>query len=75
MSQINVEKGFPIPEVRKDSMRKYPWKEMEIGDSFFLEGITRNRAGSICNGGMRNNSGKKFSYRSIDGGVRIWRVE
>lgn len=36
MTEITIEKGIPIPP--KSRRSKYPWEQMEIGDSFQVEG-------------------------------------
>ena len=35
MTQIKIEKDIPLPKTRS----KYPWAEMDVGDSFFVPGI------------------------------------
>lgn len=32
---IKIQKNIPIP-VRSKGFHKYPWHEMDIGDSFFI---------------------------------------
>ena len=75
MSEIVIEKGIPVPKTnRSDRRSKYPFGAMEVGDSFFVK-----------NGNIRNMSrissthAKKMSYRfscrTVDGGVRVWRTE
>lgn len=66
---VEIEKGVEMPERRV----KYPWREMEIGDSFVHEGkyaVARSMASTTG-----RNLGKKFSVRKMpDGKARIWRV-
>lgn len=72
MSEYKIEKGVPIPPARHG--RKYPWHEMEIGDSFVVPDMSKSHAGAVCGGARKN--GRKFSFRLLEtGGVRIWRVE
>lgn len=54
--------------------RKYPFKEMAIGDDEFFEGEdSEGRAAHAARTyGYRN--GKVFSTRTVEGGVRIWRT-
>ena len=82
---VEVEKGIPLPAPRggtsggkgRDSV--YPWRGMEVGDSFF----TRNK--HICNmvttAGARygakytsRKATKEFRGQEVDG-WRVWRVE
>ena len=72
-----IEKGIPIPP---RSNIKYPWGEMEVGDSFFVEcEYSRKKHQSI--GGskaqfIRHHKSKcKFTARRVDGGIRVWRIK
>lgn len=67
-SPIKIEKGVPIPDRRG----KYPWADMDVGDSFFVatdkvENFRRNVYG-------KNRNGKKFTARAEGNGVRVWRT-
>ena len=75
-----IEKNIPIPapaQNRKGAKSKYPWKEMEIGDSFFIP----NPPKATKNGYFTNVAGvasrrlkMKFVQRAEGSGLRIWRV-
>ena len=72
-----IEKGVPVPDTVKT--RRYPFEEMEPGDSFFIEtkdrGGARNSAMSCaCRFGKDQNPKRTFCGRQVDGGVRVWRV-
>ena len=75
-----VEKDVPIPEnVSRGSKSKYPWDEMEVGDSFFVADADKRKKKSISatisqHRKLNKNFGR-FVTRSIDGGLRVWRVE
>jgi hypothetical protein len=68
---IQVDKDIPVPTRRSRTL--YPYEEMEVGDSFFLEDMPLQQ---VCNSNLRaaKRSGKKFSARTEDGGVRVWRI-
>jgi hypothetical protein len=56
---------------------KYPFGEMAVGDSLFFDG---EKIGPQCKPYAAANAyayknGVKFAGRTVDGGVRIWRVE
>ena len=73
---FEIENEHAIPAARQHNGRreKYPWSQMEIGDSFFVEkGEVRKIAGAACHAGRRAN--KKFVVRVAEGGVRAWRYE
>lgn len=60
-----------MPKMRNS---KYPWHAMEIGDSFFVaDVVVKKFAGTVYSAGKR--SGRKFTVRAMDGGVRVWRTE
>lgn len=48
--------------------------QMKIGDSLLMEGLTIN----IAWGTMRHHTSKypsmKFAFRTVEGGVRMWRI-
>lgn len=80
MTEIKIEKNIPIAPKRapgRPSKSKYPFNEMEIGDSFFVSGITLSTINcTVRKFRMRNarNDGLKFTVRAVDGGFRVWRV-
>ena len=69
MISVGLDKDVPLPEARK----RYPYREMEVGDSFFVEG---GGIQNICNQNYRTGKklGKSFIARKEEGGVRVWRV-
>ena len=76
-----IEKNVEVPVVH--SSFKFPWKEMEVGDSVFVEvekgqslfNLKRKVGPSARYYGVV--TGKKFKTLMIseDNGVRVWRVE
>lgn len=80
---FQIEKDVPVP--KRKFRGKYPFGEMEVGDSFLVpaddEGATyipkyrRPRvAGAIRTYSARH--GKRFTYRRLeDNSVRVWRIE
>lgn len=71
---FEVEKNIPVPNAR----RQYPWRRMEVGDSFFLSGDfpAAKRSVIACSAAsFGKRSGKKFITRRVEGGLRVWRVE
>lgn len=69
---IKIDKNVPLPKMQ--SHAKYPFMNMDIGESFFVNKdiVTevRNAAHMI---GKRK--GLKFTVRKISEGYRCWRVE
>ena len=79
---FEVESGIPAPmSYRHDNRRLYPWREMEVGDSFHVparpdEDVTKLQvAMSATAGGAARRMGTRYTVRQECGGVRIWRVE
>ena len=70
---MKVDKNIPIPR----NKHSYPLKDMEIGDSFFVE-VKNNaekhtvRSSVNYTGGLL---GHKYATRSVENGIRIWRIE
>lgn len=72
MATYKIEKGVPLPAPREDSATGF-MRRMEIGDSMVLDkpiGIVSRLAYQTAKG-----TGKKFTCRTVDGGVRVWRVQ
>jgi hypothetical protein len=67
---IQIDRGIPMPAPAR--ARQYPWKEMEVGDSFLMAGKPSQVANAVSR--ACRNYGKKFSYRKLREGVRVWRV-
>lgn len=81
MNQYPIEHNIEMPDGGMASNNKYPWKEMAVGDSFFVpvrdgeipDRVMRRVQPSCCNAGHR--LGKHFVIRTVEGGARVWRVE
>jgi hypothetical protein len=68
-SEIVIDKGIAITDARKNRKLKYPWNEMNIGDSFFTETNVRMLAWQTG-----RNTGRKYSARKENNGYRVWRT-
>ena len=69
MSKYEIEKEFPIPEFREHGS-KYPWKDMEVGDSIKVDIYEKAKVMSSAHAfGIRRDI--KFISRHD----RIWRVK
>jgi len=69
---ITIQKGVPLP---KRANNKYPFQEMEVGDSFELPVSQKAAvARSAWSRGLELEA--KFTVRQIsDETVRVWRIE
>jgi len=78
VSEFKIEKGIPIPDGR--SARKYPWREMGIGDSVFIQpaaGRTLEQTRMALSNSLRMARPFRFTTKvdKENNGVRIWRTE
>jgi hypothetical protein len=74
MSGFEIEKGIPVPEYagRGGRTNKYPWEDMEVGDSFFVPAEGKK---SPPRWHHRKERGERYHVRRMEGGWRVWRLE
>lgn len=71
---FKIERGVAVPAARK-RITRYPFAEMEIGDSFLAPVQKATSAASAARIYGRINGRKLVARREgDDGAVRIWRV-
>ena len=70
---FEIEKNVKMPELSRGHQGKYPWDEMEVGDSFFIprDAISGN-ASQLAR--HRKARGEAHTVRKVEGGWRIWRT-
>jgi len=72
---LKIDKGVPIPPPTKGGGQfKYPWHEMEVGDSFVVVGVTR----SLWRNHARANityAPKMWEARPEGKDLRVWRTK
>lgn len=72
--EFKIEKNIPPPSRGGPGRKhKYPFREMEVGDSFFYRGLRGTIVSCANYFGKRNNA--KFVTRKENDGFRIWRIE
>ena len=78
-----IEKDVPLCRP-SSKLNKYPFDQMEVGDSFlvpYAEAKSARMAALARNAGRNKKLPKHvtvqrhFVTRTVDGGMRIWRVE
>lgn len=74
---VRIDKNIPPPTAHggtsKIRRRKWPWIELEIGDSFLITGVQDDSArGMASNAGIRY--GIKLKTKPMPDGVRVWRI-
>ena len=76
---IVIEKGIPVPGP-EGRPKTYPWADMEVGDSFFVEcpQVEARRLRATLYSCKRNyerrTPPKKFTCRQCRKGIRVWRI-
>lgn len=71
---MEIEKNIPIPRSHAEGV-KYPFPQMEIGDSFV---VPIDRRVAVCMACLRykEKHGKQFTTRKTEDGksIRVWRI-
>jgi hypothetical protein len=71
-SAFKIEKGIPAPPASRAA--KYPFAEMEIGDSLLIPGIKSSAEISSSISYRKNRYRENYICRAVEGGVRVWRT-
>ena len=70
---FKIDKGVPMgPGKRRGRPRKYPFPDMEVGDSFFVPNLKNPRP---LFASCAKHVGMKAAVRAEGDGYRVWRVE
>lgn len=69
---FKIEKNVPMPNGLRTRGSRYPFPQMEVGDSFFAQGSRGTIASAAHTYGKKH--GFRFSSRTEGDGVRVWRV-
>ncbi|HXU04374.1 MAG TPA: hypothetical protein VN903_25610 [Polyangia bacterium] len=71
---ITIDKGIPLPPKGKPGRpaRTSPFAKMEIGDSMFFNGADISQSGKWS--GAQRRYGIRLTARTVEGGVRVWRI-
>jgi hypothetical protein len=75
-----VDHNVPVPKIVHRWNARYPWKELKINDSFFvpcaeIDLVGTRNALSSCRSWAQKKTGYKFVLRTMNQGIRVWRVE
>lgn len=72
---LPIDKGIPMPNrPGVGGVRKYPFYDMEIGDSFGLTCKEDARRAVACAASNNKRTGFKFSIQKHGTGWRCWRI-
>ena len=81
---MTIDKNIPVPTRKRDkwkSPRKYPYKNMVIGDSFYVENYSREKMQKVTVAGrsyfkkMGKYDKMTVTARKESTGFRVWCVE
>jgi len=76
-TEFKIDKNVPLPESASGQPTQFPFKDMGVGDSFFVAGKKDGIKASQCAYKWGRENGRVFSYRqrkeSGVSGIRIWR--
>lgn len=79
MSEFKIEKSVPVPASLAGRRAKYPWRDMDVGDSFFVPLNGEQRLTDLRSQVSRaaySAFGKGGSATRQEGnGVRVWRIK
>jgi hypothetical protein len=73
---IKIDKGIPAPVGGIGPKRKYPFAEMEVGDSFFVPGISSREISNVACHAL--GKGRYNTQTLVENGVRgarVWRTK
>ena len=75
MNEVMVEKNVDMPVMRVTAS-KYPYDEMEVGDSFMVTSERISMINTMCGINKKKGEelGMKFIAKRVEGGVRVWRI-
>lgn len=70
---VKIDRGIPAPR-RRGGVRKYPWLEMEVGDSFLFS-ATGSYPYEAARTASKRYAPKRFRAGKSADGMRVWRTE
>lgn len=72
---LQIEKDVPLPDDSRGNASKYPWRKMEVGDSFVMSKSVQGASSRATQAAKAIGNGVKFACRSLsESETRIWRV-
>lgn len=78
MNAYRIEKGVPMPAIRRSNEAEFPFRELQIGESFEVPAAKAGKTGvrlSTAAQNCRRYTGRRFAIRKINGRTfRAWRV-
>jgi hypothetical protein len=77
---IEIENGIPIPKQTRKRKTLYPLADLEMGQSFFVACAPEDSRKLIMSlsglcGRHTKKTGRRYTCRVVEGGIRVWRFE
>lgn len=77
-----LEQGVALPKPARNPHIKYPFKVMEVDESFFVafeegedKALAQKRIYAAVSWANKNYPPKIYVTRTVEGGLRVWRTE
>lgn len=76
-----IDDGIPLPPSRgKESLAKYPWRDLHVDQSFFVACDPRDlddvmNSLTSCRNYAQRKLGFRFALRRSSKGIRVWRTK
>ena len=73
---FEIDKSVPLPANKSGKPGKYPWREMEVGDSFFIPDMAHSNINVPP--ALKANGFKIATRRETQNdvaGIRVWRIQ
>jgi hypothetical protein len=72
--QFKIEDGIPLPPKTTNSLAA-ALRQIAVGQSVFAAGRKlRDVSSQACHLQKTTEDARKFTCRTVDGGVRVWRI-
>ena len=75
MNEYKIEQGVPIPDINAGRKYKYPWYDLQAGDSFVVKPTDNVLAARVAALRYAKRHGMVFITRMSNKGLRVWRVK
>lgn len=75
---MKIDKGVKIPKNNIGRANKYPWVDLKIGDSFYIEPAKLKHGIYSCLRSYNKNKAKKpisITLKNEGDGIRVWRIK
>lgn len=73
---LPIDRAIPVPEHNRRSAKKYPFEQMEIGDSFLVPLAADKSPSGIYSSIAQAKKRLSINLTSarVEGGLRVWRI-